>query len=109
MLTIGISYDKEFVELYNSIPNKLLDLEGVGKQLNIDYASKEFFKGSNVADSSIDSNANIDRLTMTTYKTEINKPYDKLNGLYLIWKRAKKLYGVKEANKFRFVITFVLL
>jgi len=99
VLQIGISYDKEFVELYESIPKKLLDIEGIGKQLNIDYASKKFFKGTNVADSSIDSNANIDDLNMTTYKTEINKPYDKLNGLYLIWKRAKKLYGTKEADK----------
>ena len=101
---LRVTYDQEFEDLWmylkSKYPNKLFDLDGVGKQLDMAQFSKDFFGNkSSAADISIDSNSNVDDISVITYNTELPKPFFRLNSYYVLWKYYKKLYGHEEANK----------
>lgn len=103
-MNIRFSYDPKFNELMAFLklryPSALLDIEGIGKQLDLNEYSKEFFESvSVVADHSIDSNANVDGRDVITFNHERVKPFVKLNSIYLLWKTLKKLEGVEYANR----------
>ena len=103
-MQLNFGYDKEFDELIEQLhkkyPDKLFDLEGIGKQLDFNSHSKEFFKSAGaVADHSIDSNANIDGKDVITFNYERTKPFIRLNSMYLLWKYLKKDEGIDYANK----------
>lgn len=98
------SYDEDFEQLYldlkDKYPKNIFQLEGIDEsQLDMTQFSKNYFLKKNVADASVDQNANIQIKTVTTYKLEVHKGEDKLNSLYLLWKTAKKLWGTRYANK----------
>jgi ribonucleoside-triphosphate reductase len=98
------SYESEFEHLYldlkDKYPKQIFQLEGIDEsQLDVTQFSKNYFLKKNVADASIDQNANVQIKTVATYKSEVHKGEDKLNSLYLIWKTAKKLYGTRIANR----------
>jgi anaerobic ribonucleoside-triphosphate reductase len=103
-MLIEYSYNKEFIEDFNRLRrNKnfetLLNLDGIGWQLDIHKFSKNFYKKSNTADVSIDSNANIDEKTIVQYENELVKPILKMNSYYLLWKHIKKLYDRNTARE----------
>ena len=86
--------------LKSKYPQKLFDLDGVGKQLDLAQFSKEFFNNkTTVADVSVDSNSNVDDSSVIAYETELPKPFFRLNSYYLLWKYMRKLYGTEIANK----------
>lgn len=101
-MKINISYDKEFDDLFEKLkekyPKELFDLEGIGKQTDLNEFSKTFFKSVNVADNSADANSNVDDLTVVAYENELSKPWTRLNSLYLLWKYGKKLFGKEWAD-----------
>lgn len=96
------TYDGEFEDLYmhlkSKYPQKLFDLDGIGKQLDMSDFSKNFFSSKITADSSIDPNANVDDISVIAYTTELPKPFFKLNSYYILWKELKRLYGLEIAN-----------
>lgn len=96
------TYDKEFDDLYMHLKakysQKLFDLDGIGKQLDMSLFSKNFFSSSVTADASIDANANVDDISSIAYNTELPKPLFKINSYYVLWKELKRLYGLELAN-----------
>ena len=51
------------------------------------------------ADVSVDSNANVDDISIIAYEAEVPKPLFRINAYYLLWKYGKKLFGKEEAEK----------
>ena len=102
-MNVELSYDKEFGELMSDLHTKygdiIFNIEGIGKQLDLNLFSKEFFSTKTTADASIDDNSNVADSTVVSYSTELTKPYEKLNSLYLLWKEMRKLYHTDVANK----------
>ena len=98
------TYDSDFEELMmhlkSKYPAKLFDLEGIGEQTDMSLFSKKFFNSkSNVADKSVDSNANVDDTSIIAYENELPKPFFRLNSLFLTWKYLRHLYNHALANK----------
>jgi len=103
-LWIKQAYDDSFehfmLDMKDKYPKQLFELEGINSEsLDMTTFAKNYFLKKNVADISIDSNANVQIKNVATFKTEVHKGLDKLNSLYLLWKTAKKQWGIKEANK----------
>ena len=97
------TYDSDFDDLYMHLkakyPQKLFDLDGIGKQLDMSEFSRNFFSSKVTADASIDSNANVDDVSVIAYNTELPKPFFRMNSYYILWKELKRLYGLEIANK----------
>ena len=98
------SYDQEFehfmLDMKDKYPNSLFQLNGIDNDvLDMTKFSQNYFLKKTVADASIDSNANVQINNVSTYKTEVHKGLDKLNSYYLLWKTARKLWNVREANR----------
>ena len=101
---IRTTYDNEFEDLIMHLRSKyspkLFDLEGIGKQTDMSTFSKDFFRSNTTtADISVDSNSNVDDMSVIAYNVELPKPFFRLNSLYLTWKYMKTLYGLEVANK----------
>lgn len=96
------TYSNEFDDLYmhlkSKYPQKLFDLDGIGKQMDMSEFSKNFFASNVTADASIDANANCDDISVIAYNTELPKPFFRLNSYFILWKELKRLYGVEVAN-----------
>jgi len=96
------SYDREFVDfmmhLRGKYGQKLFDLEGIGKQLDMCKFSKEFFSATTTADASVDANANVTDTSNIAYGIELPKPFFKLNSYFMLWKHMRRLYGLEVAN-----------
>jgi len=99
------SFDHRFISLIDRIRNQygeeMLELTGIGvKQLDINSYSKKFFGTTvNMADKSIDANANVSDSSVNAWETELKKPIMKLNAFYQLWKSAEAKHGIKRANK----------
>ena len=106
-MNIQLGYDKEFDDLLEDLkskyPKELFDLEGVGKQLDMARFSKEFFSkpadSTVTADNSVDANANTYDMSVISYDSELIKPFQRLNSLYMLWKYSRTYYGTEFANK----------
>ena len=87
--------------LKSKYPQKLFDLDGVGKQLDMAQFSKNFFSKNTTtaADASIDANANVDDISVISYGNELKKPFERLNSYYMLWKELKQLYNKETANE----------
>lgn len=106
-MNIQLGYDKEFDDLLEDLkskyPKELFDLEGVGKQLDMARFSKEFFSkpadSTVTADNSVDANANTYDMSVISYDSELIKPFQRLNSLYMLWKYSRTYYGTEFANR----------
>ena len=102
---IPISYDQDFDDLWmhlkSKFPEKLFDIDGLGKQIDMMNFTNEFFSEDTtcVADVSIDANANVDDNTVISYNHELPKPFMKLNSYYMLWKEIKRLYDRVTADE----------
>lgn len=105
-MKIDFSYDKEFDDFMESLKgakeyNELATLDGIGKQTDMVAFSKKFFGKPDqaAADVSVDSNANVDDISIIAYEAEVPKPLFRINAYYLLWKYGKKLFGKEEAEE----------
>ena len=101
---LRVDFDNEFEDLILHLRSKygkeMLDLDGIGKQLDMATFGKQFFSTKhNTADMSVDANANVDDSTVVAYENELPKPYMRLNSLYLLWKGCRKFFGTEFANR----------
>lgn len=98
------SFDNEFVnkldELYQKYGEEIFSIQGIAnKHMDIVAFSEEFFgKSSNVAEVSVDGNANVREKNIIQYNFENNKALMKLNSLYLLWKWVYKIYTKEDAD-----------
>lgn len=97
------TYEQEFDDLMMHLrakyPQKLFDLDGIGKQLDMSLFSKNFFSSNVTADASIDANANVDDVSVIAYNTELPKPFFRMNSYYILWKELKRNYSLEIANE----------
>lgn len=119
-MQIKYSYSTDFQEFFDnlqSLPHyqELADLDGIGKQVDIAEFSRQFFgkvgENRTTADVSIDSNANVDDVSVIAYESEIAKPIGKLNAYYLLYKYSKQLFGentTKEMLRGQFTKNFYI-
>ena len=105
-MILDVSYTSEFenkFEKLKKLPHaqELLDLDGIGVQTDLAAFSRNFFskKGVTTADLSIDSNANVDDVSVISFEVESTKPQHKLNSYFLLYKYAKKLFDEDTAYK----------
>lgn len=103
-MDIKFSYNEDFDILMENLKNKygeeLFNIDGIGKQLDINKFSKDFFNTkTTAADCSSDPNSNVDVLDSIAYVAELPKPIFRLNSYYLLWKTLKKLYGKQVADE----------
>ena len=99
-----LNYDAKFESILEGIESdcgtEIFDIQGIGKQLDISEYGRKFFSNSkNIADDSVDANANVDDVTVVAYENESVKPLFRLNSLYLLWKELTKLYGEQFAQE----------
>lgn len=89
------SYNKDFVACLETLEKELgwelFNLTGIGDQLDSNYFAKQFFKGNNTADSSVDPNSNVSDSSVVAYHFEAHKPSETINALYRLWKGLIKL------------------
>lgn len=78
---------------------ELFDLDGIGKQTDMNSFAKDFFSASTTADVSVDGNSNVSDRDVIAYTFELPKPYFRLNSYFLLWKKMSELYGVELANQ----------
>ena len=87
-MDIKIGYDKDFTKLIKKLQQQygkdIMNLEGIGEQLDTHNYGKKLFSTKVTADNSIDANANVSEVIPSTYVSEMPKPYIKLNSLYLL-------------------------
>lgn len=105
-MLIEYSYDLEFKNLFERLSQldhseELLELDGIGSQLDVAKFSKKFFskKKLTVADVSVDANANVDDVNVIQYSVEVAKPLHRLNAYYLLWKYSNQLFGDAVAER----------
>lgn len=105
-MLLDISYTQDFAEKFEKLKKhphaeELLDLDGIGKQVDLAAFSRQFFskKGVTTADVSIDANANVDDVSIISFEVESGKPIHKLNAYFLLYKYGKKLFGEKTADR----------
>lgn len=100
---LKVEYEQDFDDLFmylrSKYPKQLFDLDGIGEQTDMSKFSKNFFSSKVTADASIDSNANVDDISVIAYHTELPKPFFRLNSYYMLWKELKKMYDLQTANE----------
>lgn len=98
------SFSNDFVdymeELYKKYGEGIFEIQGIAnKYMDICQFSRNFFGNStNVADVSVDANANVREKNVTQYNFENNKAVMRLNSLYMLYKKIKEIYNVDEAK-----------
>jgi ribonucleoside-triphosphate reductase len=104
-MNFHVSYHAEFdalmARLQATYGHELFDLDGIGKQTDMNAFAKAFFspKSSTTADVSVDANANVESRDVIAYNFEMPKPFFRYNSYYLLWKMLHKLYGLQRANQ----------
>ncbi len=88
-------------ELSKKYGEEFLQIQGIAnKHLDISHFSKEFFgNSSNIADVSVDGNANVKEKNISQYNYQANKSIMRLNGLYMMYKNIVKYFDEQTANE----------
>lgn len=99
---VRVSYDQEFEDLMMHMRSKygreLMDLDGIGKQTDMNQFAKDFFSSETTADVSVDANANVSDRDVIAYSFEMGKPMSRLNSYFLLWKQLKESVGLEVAD-----------
>ena len=88
----------QFRKIVESFSPKLLDIEGIGWQKDLNRFAESFFE-QGVTTASVDVNANVRSTNMYTFISEFPKIYLKEYALYNIWRRMVELFGEELANE----------
>lgn len=101
---IKIGWDEDFntlmMHLWAKYGRRVFTENGIGDQLDLNKFSKDFFNNNTTtADVSVDDNSNISGRSVIDYNFEFQKPLQKYNSHYLLWKQLRTSYGLLEANQ----------
>jgi ribonucleoside-triphosphate reductase (formate) len=97
--TLNYSLYKKYEIVNDDITEKILKLHGLSKD-NFDFINNiEILVNSNLADSSLDTNANKAGKTLAGLQYESSIPSYKMVGYRASYRKIKELYGKKEAKK----------
>lgn len=104
-LYIKQSYPNTFVnfltDMYDKYGESIFSIQGIAnKHMDVVEFSKSFFNNSSdVADISIDGNANVKEKNIMQYNHEFGKALQKLNSIYLVHKWLIEIYDEETANR----------
>lgn len=104
-MDINLKLNKNFVTAYNRLQNEygteMASLNGFGdNQLSYtDFIDNFIDKEKDLADASIDGNANVGHKDIVTLENEMSKPHSKLLAFNKIYYEMQKKYGFKRANE----------
>ena len=103
-MNIDIKLDKDFSTHIQYLSRKygthITTLNGLeDEQINYTSFIDNFIDKQNVADASIDGNANVGHKDIVSLEHEMSKPHAKLLAFNKIYHEIKKKYGFKAANK----------
>ena len=90
MYYLKTSFDPDFSDLIMHLkakyPKRLANIDGIGdEQTDFSQFSKDFFSTrTTTSDISVDSNANIDDMSVAIYNSEISKALLRLNSYFVI-------------------------
>jgi len=97
--SIFINVDPHFVALMNDVPEQLRAIDGITNLDPFEFRRKFLQSMSNVADNSIDPNANMDDKSPVSLTAEMFKPLQRMDSIYVIWKHLNKKYGREIADR----------
>jgi anaerobic ribonucleoside-triphosphate reductase len=103
LLTIGTTVDPRFYQLLESIPLEIRKIEGIDK-IDPFLLANEYMESGNVADVSVDPNANVSGKSPVSMDSEIFKGIKKVRNYFLLWKQLEKNHGLEHANKIMYHI-----
>lgn len=100
------SFDKKFITLMDSLKKKYPEAifleQGIANDhIDIVKFSKTFFNSANnnnVADYTVDGNANVNEKNTIQYASENNKALMRLNALAILHKYIEQTFGLEQAN-----------
>ena len=103
-MNINIRLSKNFTTQFNKLQEKygeeFAKLQGLSdEQLSFTDFIDHFIDSTNVAENSIDANANIAQKDIVTLISEMSKPHKKILAFNKIYHEINKKYGFKEANR----------
>lgn len=98
---VNMGYDTAFSQKVSEYPERLLSLNGISEdQLDVPrFYEALMSKNSRLADTSVDSNANVGSKTTAAILQEIDKPRQRLYALQGIWKFVIEKDGWKRATE----------
>jgi len=97
--TLNYSLYKKYGIVNDDITEKILKMHGLSKD-NFDFINNiELLTNSNLADTSLDTNANKSGKTLAGLQYESSIPLYKMVGYRALYRKIKDLYGKKEAKK----------
>jgi len=101
---LKVSWDQEFgdlmMHLMGKYGRKMFSMNGIGEQLDLNDFAKKFFKNTTTtADVSVDGNANVTSKSVIDFNFEFQKPLQKYNSHFLLWKSLREDYGLLVANE----------
>lgn len=96
MYTIGGHFNEEFKQLIKDTPETLLKLNGIA-EIDPFILANKYYNVENIADMSVDPNANIGSKSPVNFQSEIFKPILRLRSLSILWEEVAELYD-KETS-----------
>jgi ribonucleoside-triphosphate reductase len=91
--------EPEFIEVLNSIPESIRKIEGINDIDPFAFRKKFLSSNDNVADNSVDPNANMDAKSPVSLTAEMFKPLQKIDSLHTLWYHIKDKYGSDAADR----------
>ena len=103
MANINIRLNKNFTTQFNNMLStygaEFAQLNGFGdSQLSYTDFIQNFIDSNNVADASVDGNANVGHKDIVSLINEMPKPHQKMLSFNKIYYEINKKYGFKTAN-----------
>lgn len=103
-MEISIKLDRDFERCFNKLSEKygeeFLKLNGLDEsKLSFTNFIDNFIESDNVANASVDPNANVGHKDMVSLINEMAKPHQKLLAYNKLYYEIKKKYGYKTANE----------
>lgn len=94
------NFQTQFSKMVENYGEEFLKLQGLNdEKLSFTDFIDGFIDSDNVADASVDSNANIAQKDIVTMMSEMAKPHQKLLAFNKLYYELNKKYGYKTANK----------
>ena len=103
-MNINIKLNRNFTTQLNKLDQEygeeFIKLQGIDEdKLSLTDFINNFVVSSNVADASVDANANISQKDIVTLLSEMSKPHQKLLAYNKLYCEIQELYGFKVANE----------
>ena len=101
-MLIRYGYDQRFTDILDDLVGEcgqeLLDIDGIGDQVDLPEYTKRFFKSGVTADASVDPNSNINSVDVVTYNTEVHKPLNRLDAYHTLFQELTDQHGDELAE-----------